>query len=73
MDRIVSTIRVTNFTFLCLYFLLIKSLNHDKPVPTYAEKEGCEDLIDSQILTAFLASLYVVYLLCGLYKASYTV
>ena len=39
----------------------------------YAEKEGCEDLIYSQILTAFLASLYVVYLLCGLYKASYTV
>ena len=46
---------------------------HGKDLSLYIEKEGCEDLIDSQILTAFLASLYVVYLLCGLYKASYTV
>jgi hypothetical protein len=39
----------------------------------YAEKEGCEDLIYSQILTAFLFSLYVMYLLSDFYKASYTV
>ncbi len=46
---------------------------HGKDLSLYIEKEGCEDLIDSQIVTALLSSLYVMYLLCDFYKASYTV
>ena len=32
----------------------VRGLFHRKDLSLYIEKEGCEDLIDSQILTAFL-------------------